>query len=263
MQKYLKFSVITPSFNQGNYIEENIQSVLNQNYPNFEHIIMDGGSRDNTIEILKKYLHLIWKSEPDKGQADAINQGLKIATGDVICWLNSDDFLENHSFYIVNNILIEHSDLGGVVGDINVVNEFGNILEKRSGVPYTFDYLLNINYSITQQSTFIKKERLDKVGGLNDYYNYVMDYELLLRLTKGGSRFSYVDRTLANFRIHGQSKTMMSSTKFLYEIIDLKIMYKANILTSSNFRIIYYLLTNPLRKIKSLRNIIRQLKSYC
>jgi len=96
-----KITIVTPSFNQGNFIDENIQSVLTQNYPNFEHIIIDGGSIDGTVDILKKYSHLKWVSEPDRGQASALNKGFRMATGDVIGWLNSDDSYLPGTFEVV------------------------------------------------------------------------------------------------------------------------------------------------------------------
>ena len=96
-----KITIVTPSFNQGKFIDENIQSVLTQNYPNFEHIIIDGGSIDGTVDILKKYSHLKWVSEPDRGQASALNKGFRMATGDVIGWLNSDDSYLPGTFEVV------------------------------------------------------------------------------------------------------------------------------------------------------------------
>ena len=102
----LKISIITVSFNQGQYIEDNIKSVLDQNYPDFEHIIIDACSTDNTLSILKQYPHLIWTSEPDKGQSDGLNKGFKKATGDIIVWLNSDDMMCEGAFQTINDFFI-------------------------------------------------------------------------------------------------------------------------------------------------------------
>ena len=107
--EYPKISIVSPSYNQSDFIEEAILSVLHQNYPNFEHIIIDGGSTDRTVELLKKYPHLIWVSEPDEGQSDAINKGFKLATGDIIGWLNVDDYYLADTFQKVNRHLSDSS----------------------------------------------------------------------------------------------------------------------------------------------------------
>jgi len=116
-------SIVTPSFNQGAYIEENIKSVLRQNYPNFEHIIIDGSSTDGTIDILKKYDHLIWVSERDKGQSEAINKGFKTANGEIIGWLNSDDCYEPDAFSTIVRELNKAEDKYIVFGDCNLIDK--------------------------------------------------------------------------------------------------------------------------------------------
>ena len=118
----LKFSIITPSLNQGRFIRDNIESVLAQKYELMEHIIIDGGSSDNTLKILSEYKHLIWKSEKDLGPADAINKGLRIATGDIVAWINSDDFYEIGIFDIINNIF-ENKKFEIVIGNLTFVDE--------------------------------------------------------------------------------------------------------------------------------------------
>jgi len=122
----LKFSVITPSFNQGEYIEQTIQSVLDQDYANFEHFVIDGGSTDQTISILNKYPHIQWISEKDKGQSDALNKGFKMAKGDIIAWINSDDWYETGAFKAVAKFFIQNPDKDIVMGDCNLIDDKGN-----------------------------------------------------------------------------------------------------------------------------------------
>ena len=122
MTEKLKISVITVSYNQGRFIEENILSVLNQNYENFEHIIIDACSKDNTLDILKKYDHLKWTSEPDKGQSDGLNKGFRKATGDLIVWLNSDDVMCEGAFDALNIFFTENPDKHVVTGNQVIIN---------------------------------------------------------------------------------------------------------------------------------------------
>ena len=119
-------SIVTPSYNTGKYIRDTIESVLSQGYPNFEHIIYDGGSTDETIDILKEYPHLIWFSESDRGQSHAINKGLDKAKGDIIGWLNSDDYFLPGTFSKIMEVFINNPELDAIFGDINIVDNEDN-----------------------------------------------------------------------------------------------------------------------------------------
>lgn len=140
-QSYPKISVVTPSFNQAQYIEKTIQSVIQQDYPNFEHIVIDGGSTDGTIEILKKYAHLKWISEKDRGQSDALNKGLKSADGEIIAWIDSDDWYEQDTFSAVARFFLGNQDKNVVMGDCNLVDEHGNIFDHVINVERGFEEL--------------------------------------------------------------------------------------------------------------------------
>jgi len=161
----LKISVITPSFNQSKYIEQTIQSVLDQNYPNFEHIIIDGGSTDGTIEILKKYSHLKWVSEKDKGQSDALNKGFEKATGDIIAWINSDDWYEPNTFFSISKFFNENQYKNVVMGDCNLVDENGKIFDRVINYERGLEELKNykVSRSIpTQPAVFFRKKIVQK-----------------------------------------------------------------------------------------------------
>ncbi|MBI4973189.1 glycosyltransferase [Candidatus Roizmanbacteria bacterium] len=208
----LKISIVTPSFNQGQYIEQTIQSVLNQNYSNLEYIVMDGGSTDNTLSILKKYEgKLKWFSEKDKGQSDAINKGLKMATGDVVAWLNSDDYYLPDTLQKVADEFERNMKVQWVTGDYIIVDEkrkqiqsfvssYKSLLRKQP----TFNMLSFANF-IIQPSTFWKREMLKKIGYLREEYHLCMDYDLWLRLMRS-SPPSVITSPLSAFRIHGTSK---------------------------------------------------------
>lgn len=179
----MKITILTPSFNQGEFIERNIQSVMSQNYAKFEHIIIDGDSIDNTKEILKKYPHLKWVSEPDEGQADALNKGLTMATGDIIGWINSDDYYQENIFYDVVTHF-EDSNTQWIIGDITkVYHEFG--IEKAiKSQTITHKNLLRNPDIIKQQGAFFRKELLEKVNGWDKNLYMVMDYDLWVRISQ-------------------------------------------------------------------------------
>src|ERR1035437_4288596 len=128
---YPKISVITPSFNQGKYLESTIKSVLEQDYPNLEYIVIDGGSEDNSVEIIKKYeKHLAyWESVKDKGQSHAINKGFAIATGEILAWLNSDDTYEQNAIYNIAEWFRKYPELDFIYGDVNIIDEKGAVLQ--------------------------------------------------------------------------------------------------------------------------------------
>lgn len=207
-----KISIITPSFNQGKFIEQTIQSVLSQNYPNLEYIIMDGGSTDETISILKKYAEkLKWFSEKDKGQSDAINKGLKMATGDIVAWINSDDYYLPGTLQKIAKHFENNKDIKWITGDYLIIDETGHEIHSfvrgyKNLVSYfsSFTALSFANY-INQPSTFWRKELLDKVGYVNESYRYCMDYDLWLRFMRESSPY-IIHTPLSAFRIHTASK---------------------------------------------------------
>jgi glycosyltransferase involved in cell wall biosynthesis len=207
-KKYPLISIVTPSLNQGRYIEKNIQSVLNQNYPNFEHIIIDGSSTDGTIDILKQYNHLIWVSEKDSGQSEAINKGFKRANGEIIAWLNSDDCYEPNAFNTIAKKLNGDEGKFFVFGDCNLIDEKGKIIGfikgKYNGQRSLIEYWKDAY--IPQPSVFFYRDLLYEIGFLNESLHYAMDWDFWLRISEKYSPF-YINKPLANFRIHGKQKT--------------------------------------------------------
>jgi len=200
-----KISIITPSYNQGKYIEDNIQSVLNQNYINFEHIIIDGGSTDSTVEILKKYPHLKWVSESDEGQSDALNKGLAMSTGEIIGWINSDDYYEVDIFQDVANAFRDSSALW-VIGLLKKFYEDINLIDPIVCPEITYSKLIEDPDIVKQQCTFFRKSAIESVGGWNKELYMVMDYDLWIRLSKQSAPLM-VQKDWAFFRYYDGQKT--------------------------------------------------------
>ncbi|MDX2100261.1 MAG: glycosyltransferase family 2 protein [Leptolyngbyaceae cyanobacterium bins.59] len=207
-----KFSIVTPSLNQGKFVEEAIQSVLAQNYSNFEHIIIDGGSTDNTIEILKKYPHLIWISEPDQGTSDAYNKGIRMATGEIIGWLSTDDLYLPNCFKTIQQQFHLNPQIDILYGDYNWINEAGSIVQRRYEIdfdPFIFKYL-HILY-IFVVASFFRRRIFSDNHYLNDSYRYANDSEFLLRIFLKGYQFKHIHATLANFRWHESSTSTVAA----------------------------------------------------
>lgn len=209
----LKVSIITPSFNQAGFIERTIKSVLGQDYDNIEYIIIDGGSSDGTLNVIEKYAgKLTWISEKDKGQSDAINKGLRMATGDIVAFLNSDDTYEPGTISQVANYFKKNPTKKWVYGKCRIINEndaeirkpitiYKNLLLKK----YSYPKLLTENF-ISQPATFWRRELHGELGYLSETEHFCMDYEFWLRIGKKYPA-GIIDVYLANFRYYAQSKS--------------------------------------------------------
>jgi hypothetical protein len=225
-QRRPRISVITPSFNQGEFIEETIRSVLLQGYPDLEYLILDGGSTDGSVEIIKKYSQWLsfWVSEPDAGQSDAINRGLKGASGCFATWLNSDDML-------CQNALFEHANRFGFhestvyVGICVYIDQVGKSLFQHCGRVHSLEDLLRIDRvwrnggHIVQPEVIFPRELALCVGGLNQDNHFTMDYELWGEFLKAGAKFQYTQIPFGMFRQHEMQKThdMMRQTRWLLD----------------------------------------------
>ena len=202
---YPKISVVTPSFNSAKYIEDCIQSVLNQNYPNFEHIVIDGGSTDGTVDILKQYHHLKWISEPDKGQSDALNKGIIMANGEYILWLNADDYLEKYYLNKFIDKLKKKKKFDICYGHMRLVNEKKEEIRKIAQIDWFYLLSLLRVYFPPSSGTIFKREILrNNLFNLNFHYN--MDGEWFLRAGKNLKTYVINDITI-NFRVTDTSKT--------------------------------------------------------
>jgi glycosyltransferase involved in cell wall biosynthesis len=217
-------SVVTPSYNQGKFLERTILSVLNQNYPDIEYIIIDGGSTDNSIEIIKKYEKYLsyWVSEPDKGQADAINKGFSKATGDILAWINSDDMYLPNAFHIAAETFIRNQDASIVYGDYIKVNEEDRCVALRRQPSFDYRTCLYAYLTVMQPASFFSRKAFLNTGGLDISFNYALDFDIILSLAKQG-RVVHIREYLAAFRLHSSSKSVSARKKFRPECIRIRI----------------------------------------
>lgn len=212
---YPRISIVTPSYNQGQFLEQAVLSVLNQDYPNLEYIIMDGGSTDNSVEIIKKCENRLayWVSEPDNGQSDAINKGFKITTGEILAWLNSDDVYMPGALLTVGRYFLKHPKADVLYGDQRDIDESGNVFRATRSLAFSKLGLLSRAGSIPQPAAFFRKHVLEKVGYLDTELEYCMDYDFFLRIAFNGCKIVHVPKTLAKFRYHSTSKTFVGKTE--------------------------------------------------
>ncbi|MEM1239927.1 MAG: glycosyltransferase [Cyanobacteria bacterium P01_H01_bin.26] len=211
-------SIVTPSFNQGRFIKRTIESVLTQSYPNIEYIVVDGGSTDETIEILKSYGdRLTWLSESDNGQTDAINKGFTFTKGTIRAYLNSDDVLLPDAISKVVHYLQTHPNCDLVYGQANYIDEADNVIGKYSTAPYSFDRLM-YDCCVCQPATFWRTSLSNTIGPFDDKLHYVMDYEYWLRAACSGAGIHDIPTFLANSRLYPETKTLSAREAIYKEI---------------------------------------------
>jgi asparagine synthase (glutamine-hydrolysing) len=226
-------SIVTPSFNQDPYIEETIQSVLRQTYPNIEYIVIDGASRDESVNIIKRFESRLafWSSESDGGQSDAINKGFRKASGALVGWINSDDYLEPNAVERIVGSYLQNPGSVLFHGRVRVVDENGRYLRlaKDHGRPMTYERLLNGIDHLCQPGSFYRRDVLEKVGFLDESLRFVMDYDLWLRLLKMGNA-EYIPAILANYRVHKTTKTNTLKDVFFAETFQVQDKYGGRLL---------------------------------
>src|ERR1035437_48403 len=218
-----KISIVTPSYNQDKYLEETIRSIILQRYPNLEYIIIDGGSQDNSVNIIKKYEPWIsyWVSEKDQGQSDAINKGWKHTTGDIFAWLNSDDYYFPDTLYSVASAFIKNGRKPILIaGSVYNVDESGTILKLIEQRNLTFEDMVRYwegKRSFHQPGIFFPGNfNRDCDHFVDPDLKYAMDYDLLCKILQQ-TPVIYVHKTLTNFRLHDQSKTISQRELMLQE----------------------------------------------
>lgn len=203
--KYPKISIITPSYNQGQFLEETMLSVLNQNYPNLEYIVIDGGSTDNSVEIIKKYQNRLkyWVSEKDGGQTDAINKGLRQSNGDIIGWLNSDDTYVPGAFFHVAQAFSACPDCILVHGDRILIDAQSHVIGWSALPPFD---PTRIGFNVCSETAFWRREASERAGGLKTELRFAMDLEFFCRLYQIG-KFRKLNQFLGRFRCHENNKS--------------------------------------------------------
>lgn len=210
-----RITIITPSFQQAAFLEQTIQSVIAQNYPQLEFFVIDGGSTDGSVEIIRRYsAHLSWwVSEKDNGQSDAINKGLQRASGDIITWINSDDLLLPNALHSVADLFTKHPQAWVVHGKTRLFGEGFPTIEKGAPVPCP-DALYLSKLPFPQPSAFFSKEALQTVGLIDTSLHYGMDYDLFLRMFLQGGNFIGTDAVLSGYRLHKDAKGVAVQARF-------------------------------------------------
>jgi glycosyltransferase involved in cell wall biosynthesis len=245
----LKISIIIPSYNQGKFIEETISSILDQNYQPIELIIIDGGSTDNTVSILRKYDKFIkfWVSEKDSGQSNAINKGLKLTTGEIFAWQNSDDRYLPGAFEHINELMDQNDKIDLVFGGWNFIDVDGKIISNRKLNNYSLKKLQAGRKVPPQPAVFFRRSAIVKFGGINESLHQSMDYDLYLKIANKNNLF-VTPRILGDFRIHQNSKTVSGKPIQIKEMQNIR---KINLgYNSSLSDSVYWFYSDSVEKVK-------------
>lgn len=217
----LTFSVITPSFNQGEYIQKTIQSVLSQENTQFDYKIYDGGSQDQTLEILQRHAgQLDYVSGPDGGQAAAVNRGLAKAGGDIIAWINSDDIYYPGAFQAVAETFERHPDVDFIYGEANHIDTADAVTERYYTEAWDAGRLQDVCF-LCQPAVFFRRRVVDRIGMLDGTLRFCMDYEYWLRAAQAGCIFHHIDHPLAGSRMYPENKTLANRVAVHREINDM------------------------------------------
>ena len=231
-QEWPRISVIIPSYNQGSFIRQTLDSVLEQRYPNLELIVMDGGSKDHTVDILEEYSSNLsqWASEPDDGQSHAINKGFAVATGSLVGWLNSDDLYLPKSMFRAASYMIEHPACDVVFSDYVFIDDSGNALKCRREIPFDFStYLWPCDCYHANCAGMFRRQVFEETGGLRQDLAYSMDYEFYLRLASQGFRVDHVREFWGAYRFHEESKSVADNESQIRESMEVASVYSHDV----------------------------------
>jgi glycosyltransferase involved in cell wall biosynthesis len=256
-----KISVITPSFNQGEFIEETIKSVLSQGYPSLEYIVIDGGSTDNSVEVITKYENSLsyWVSEKDKGFGDAINKGFSRATGDILCWLNSDDLFLPGALLAVGKYFEKNKDTGLIFGDRHIIDTKSNLMYKRDYFFY-FPNQLKFGKALPQECTFWRREVLLRAGPLDEQLKFAIDFDLWCRISMI-STIRHIPLYLGAFREQPLSKSSTITKTGIEERDRIILKYFRKIPSAFQFRLFHLVLgvTRRIFKFTGINTLKRRM----
>ena len=255
-----KVSIVTPSFNQAPFLEQTLRSVLEQDYPNLEYIVIDGGSSDGSLEIIHKYADRLayWQSQPDQGQTDAINQGFARASGEILAWLNSDDLLLPGAVSVAVRALHEHPEAAMVYGDALLINAEGKTIGKFPAAQTDYRKLRRGYVHIPQQASFFRADLWQQVAPLDVSFYFAMDYDLWVRLA-ALAPLVYVPELWAAFRLHGAGKSIAADDRCWPEMLRVHYRDGGKVLSPIVFKYWLRKLASPLlmhRRKKQMRSLI-------
>jgi len=260
---YPKISVITPSYNQGQFIEETIISVIGQKYPELEYIIIDGGSTDNSTAIIRKYERDLayWISEKDSGQSEALNKGFKKASGDIVCWINSDDLLLPGSLKIVAEYFWKHPDVMFINGNTLRIDPQSKILFNNYILRQNSWFARQGIFNMSQPAMFWRRELFNKTGYINESFHAMMDLEFLIRIFESGVKIGQIDKTLSAIRIHNVTKTSVGGSIWENDKKNIRTIYggKYDIDNYSRLHFVLFAIIKLL-KLKYLRDLIFKIR---
>ncbi|HEY3059496.1 MAG TPA: glycosyltransferase family 2 protein [Chloroflexota bacterium] len=204
----LSISIVTPSLNQGQFIERTLRSVLDQQYPALEYVVCDGGSSDQTAAVVRPFERRVRVlTELDRGQSDAVNKGIRLTSGEIIGWLNSDDVYRPGALATVSRYFAEHPEVDVIYGDAELIDEQDQVLGRYPTEPWQPRRLVERCF-LAQPAVFFRRRVVERHGLLDERLHYCMDYEFWLRLAAGGAVFARVDDVLAGSRTHPATKTL-------------------------------------------------------
>ena len=214
MDKHPLVSIVTPSYNQKDFLGDTILSVLGQDYPALEYFVIDGGSTDGSVEIIKKYADKLtgWVSKPDHGQTDAINKGFARSQGEIMAWLNSDDIYNPGAVSSAVEFLQKNPDIGLVYGDTDLIDASGQKIGRFNAQQTSYQRLMKGGVYIPQPAAFWRRDLWERSGPLDPSFYFAMDYDLWVRFAKLAP-IQYFPELWASFRIHGEGKTTVSDDR--------------------------------------------------